>query len=47
MPTAEMLLDADIPVAASAAIHDLGVVTNNEAHFRRVRDLAVANWLRP
>jgi len=32
----ELIGDADIMIAASALVHGLGVVTNNEDHFRRV-----------
>jgi len=41
----ELISDADILIAATAMIHGLAVVTNNVAHFRRVRDLQVVNWL--
>lgn len=37
--------DADILIAASALVHGLAVVTNNEAHFRRIPDLVVENWV--
>jgi Predicted nucleic acid-binding protein, contains PIN domain len=39
--------DADVLIAASALVHGLAVVTNNEDHFRRIPGLAVENWLRP
>ncbi|MBM4078860.1 MAG: type II toxin-antitoxin system VapC family toxin [Planctomycetes bacterium] len=42
----ELIGDADILIAASALIHGLGVSTNNESHFGRVRGLHVENWLR-
>lgn len=42
----ELIGDADILIAATALAHGLGVVTNNEDHFRRIRDLRVENWLR-
>ncbi|NER34142.1 MAG: type II toxin-antitoxin system VapC family toxin [Oscillatoria sp. SIO1A7] len=38
--------DADILIAASALVLGWPVVTNNEAHFQRIRDLEVLNWLR-
>ena len=41
-----MIGDADILIAASALVNGLGVVTNNEDHFGRVRGLHVENWLR-
>lgn len=39
--------DADILIGASALTHSFGVVTNNEAHFRRIEGLHVDNWLKP
>ena len=39
--------DADILIGASALTHGFGVVTNNEAHFRRIDGLHVDNWPRP
>jgi tRNA(fMet)-specific endonuclease VapC len=41
----ELINDGDILIAATALVHGLAVVTNNEAHFRRIRDLQVVNWL--
>ncbi len=41
----ELINDADILIAATAIKHWLVVVTNNEAHFRRIRDLQIENWL--
>ena len=41
----ELISDADILIAATAITYGLAVVTNNEAHFRRIRDLQVVNWL--
>jgi len=41
----ELIGDADILIAATALAHNLGVVTNNEDHFRRIRELRVENWL--
>lgn len=37
----ELIGDADILIAASALIHELGVVTNNENHFKRIRGLQI------
>lgn len=37
--------DADIFISATAIVHGLTVVTNNENHFRRVTGLQVSNWL--
>lgn len=42
----ELIGDADILIAASALTNGFGVVTNNESHFRQVRDLIVENWLK-
>jgi tRNA(fMet)-specific endonuclease VapC len=39
--------DADILSAATAIEHGAVVSTNNEAHFRRVPNLVVVNWLSP
>ena len=41
----ELIGDADILIAATAISHGLAVVTNNEAHFRRIRNLQFLNWL--
>ena len=41
----ELIADADILIAASALTNGCGIVTNNEAHFRRVEGLRVENWL--
>jgi len=41
----ELIGDADTLIAASALVHGLGVVTNNEHHFRRINGLKVENWL--
>jgi tRNA(fMet)-specific endonuclease VapC len=42
----ELIGDADILIAASALEHGLGVITNNENHFRRITGLRVENWLK-
>lgn len=41
----QLVSDADILIAATALVHGLTVVTNNEEHFRRIRDLRIENWL--
>jgi len=41
----ELIADADILIAASALANGCGMVTNNEAHFRRIAGLQVENWL--
>lgn len=38
--------DADILIAATCLVGDLDCITNNTAHFSRVQDLVVGNWLR-
>lgn len=43
----ELIGDADILIAASALVHNLGVITNNESHYRRISGLRVENWLDP
>ena len=42
----QLIGDADILIAATALIQGAGVVTNNQAHFERVKDLHVENWLK-
>lgn len=37
--------DADILIAATAIANGLAVVTNNEAHFARIKLLTIENWL--
>ncbi len=41
----ELISDADILIAATAITHRLSVATNNEEHFRRIRNLQIENWL--
>ena len=40
-----LISDADILIAATAITHELSVITNNEAHFRRIPKLQIENWL--
>ena len=42
----ELIGGADILIAASALVHGLGLVTNNENHFQRITDLHIENWLK-
>jgi tRNA(fMet)-specific endonuclease VapC len=42
----ELIADADILIAASALANGCGIITNNEAHFRRIVGLRVENWLK-
>lgn len=37
--------DADTLIAATALVHGLVIVTNNESHFNRVPGLKIENWL--
>ena len=43
----ELVGDADILIGASALVHGLVVVTNNEDHFKRIPGVKVENWLKP
>ena len=42
----EPLDDLDLEIASIALEHDLPLVTNNEKHFKRVKDLELENWIR-
>lgn len=42
-----LISDADILIAASALVHGLALVTENLAHFQRIRNLRVASWRTP
>ena len=39
-----LILDADLMIAATALTFNLVVVTNNVKHFNRISDLTVPNW---
>jgi tRNA(fMet)-specific endonuclease VapC len=39
--------DIDLLIAGVAMHHGLTVVTNNTAHFDRLPDLRLGNWLEP
>jgi tRNA(fMet)-specific endonuclease VapC len=41
----ELISDADILIAATALTRGFVLTTNNEAHFRRIQDLKIENWL--
>lgn len=43
----EPIGDADMLIAAPAMVNGLPLVTNNEAHFKRINGLIIENWLRP
>ena len=36
--------DMDLLIAATALVHNLTLVTNNERHFQRIEGLAIENW---
>jgi tRNA(fMet)-specific endonuclease VapC len=38
--------DADILIGATALVHNLTIITNNENHFKRISELRVENWLK-
>jgi tRNA(fMet)-specific endonuclease VapC len=40
----QSLDDMDLLIAATALTHNLVLVTNNEKHFNRVKDLEIENW---
>jgi tRNA(fMet)-specific endonuclease VapC len=42
----QLLLDADIFIAATAIEHGLVLVTNNVLHFNRIPDINIENWSR-
>jgi tRNA(fMet)-specific endonuclease VapC len=41
----QLILDADILIAATALEHNLVLVTNNTNHFNRIQGLRIDNWL--
>jgi tRNA(fMet)-specific endonuclease VapC len=41
----QLIEDADLLIAAVALVHDMTLVTNNTAHFARITDLQVEDWL--
>jgi tRNA(fMet)-specific endonuclease VapC len=42
----QLILDADILIAATALARGLVLVTGNEDHFRRIPELRFVNWRR-
>lgn len=40
-----LISDPDILIGATALVHGLNIVTNNERHFSRIAGLQVENWL--
>jgi tRNA(fMet)-specific endonuclease VapC len=43
----QLIEDADILIAAIALVNDLILVTHNTAHFSRLADLRLEDWLIP
>jgi len=41
-----LINDADILIASIVKSHNAVLVTNNEAHFKRIRGLKIENWLK-
>jgi len=41
----QLIGDADILIAASALVNEMGLATNNRSHFERIRGLRIENWL--
>lgn len=41
-----LIHDADILIAATAMIHGMTLVTNNEAHFTRIQNVRIENWIK-
>lgn len=37
--------DFDLAIAATALLHNLILVTNNQRHFQRIEGLRLANWV--
>ena len=42
----ELIGDADILIAATAIVEGHTLVTNNERHFERIKELNIDNWIR-
>lgn len=43
----ELIMDADILIAATALVHNLVLVTENRAHFQRIPKLRLESWRGP
>ena len=41
-----LISDADILIASTAFVEDCILITNNERHFSRIKNLQVENWLK-
>ncbi|MEO5952584.1 MAG: PIN domain-containing protein, partial [Chloroflexia bacterium] len=44
--TGQLIGEVDTLIAATALVHNLVLVTNNERHFNRVPGLQIENWLK-
>jgi tRNA(fMet)-specific endonuclease VapC len=44
--TGNLIGDADILIAATALVEQCTLATNNEKHFKRIKNLNIVNWLR-
>ncbi len=42
-----LIPDFDLLIAATAVANNLTLITNNTAHFSRISNLRLANWLTP
>jgi tRNA(fMet)-specific endonuclease VapC len=42
----DLIMDADILIAASAIVRGMKIVTNNERHFQRIPSIQIENWMR-
>ncbi|MGR3176674.1 MAG: hypothetical protein ACUZ8E_01295 [Candidatus Anammoxibacter sp.] len=38
--------DADMFIASCALVNGFTLVTNNERHFKRIKELKVENWIK-
>ena len=38
--------DADLFIAACAIVNDAILITNNERHFKRIKELRLENWMK-
>jgi tRNA(fMet)-specific endonuclease VapC len=44
--TGTPLPDFDLPIGATAIVHNLTLVTNNTKHFQRLKGIKLADWTR-
>jgi tRNA(fMet)-specific endonuclease VapC len=42
----QLVEEADILIAATALVHELILITDNTAHFKRISGITFENWLR-